>query len=347
MSKTTSNQPSYFVFNISQKDLLEANVDIVNDWAFECGSTGVEEYSLDEETVDNMLGERSYSGGDLPVSLLDEVDFTLEDQQCKYLRIYFSCSQDAKKFQNLLNTKLSKIFEMQEQLVQDWNAEWKKHYQPIRVDEELEIIPAWDKEIHSKASKVCNNLLIYPGMGFGTGSHETTFLCLQAYIRHKDKILSMSSDHYSNNNSNNKRCLDFGCGSGILGLSVLLFEKDYQVDLYDIDSEALQNCKQNIELNDMQELDINLMLPVDRNQISGVYQIVFANILQNVLESEKETIVNSLASNGLLILSGLLQGQELEIIQSYLKFSQDYSQDLEVISVDKKNDWVCVTFKKQ
>jgi ribosomal protein L11 methyltransferase len=333
MSKTIPNQQTYFVFNIPQKDLNDSDLGNINDWAFECGSTGIEEFSLDEQTVDSMLGERSYSGGDLPESVLDEVEFTLENEQNKYFRIYFSVIEDAEKFQIRLKSKLNILFDLQEESIQDWNAEWKKHYEPIWVDDELEIIPAWDKDIQSNA---LNKLLIYPGMGFGTGSHETTFLCLQAFIRYKKEI-SLNLE------SSNKKCLDFGCGSGILGLSVLLFDDAYQVDLYDIDKEALHNCTQNIELNDMQEHKINLLLPANRDQINGAYDIVFANILQNVLEIEKETIINSVATNGLLILSGLLQGQETEIINSYLA----HSDALDVVSIDKKNDWVCVTLKKK
>ena len=325
MSEIISNKNTYFVVNIPQKDLSDSTC--LESWAFDCGSTGIEEYSLNEETVDAMLGERSYSGGDLPESVLDEVDDRLDDEQNKFFRIYFSREQDAKAFQDILEKNLNAKFDFHEETFKDWNAEWKKHYTPIWVNEELEIIPAWDKDIQSKAQ---NKLLIYPGMGFGTGSHETTFLCLQSYTLNKNEI-------------QHKRCLDFGCGSGILGLAVLLFVNSCEVDLYDIDTEALHNCKQNIELNKMENYAIRLLSPSERTQINGTYDIVFANILQNVLEGEKEIILNSLSDNGLLIVSGLLKGQETAVIKSY----QNYSKNLKLISIDLKNDWVSITFKKE
>lgn len=324
MSKSESNQLSYYVFNISQKDLPE---DLrLEEYAFECESSGVEEYSLNEETVDAILGDRSYSGGDLPESVLDEVDSKLDFDQEKYFRIYFTTLENTEKFQNLLASLTEKKFEYKKELIKDWNAEWKKHYRPILVGPELEIIPAWDNSVSSNAD---NKLFIYPGMGFGTGSHETTFLCLQVYLQYRNTV-----EH--------KRCLDFGCGSGILGLAVLLFEKKCKVDLYDIDVEALHNCNQNIELNSMNDLNIKLLGPNDKKEIQGSYEVIFANILQNVLELEKQTILDSLAPGGLLILSGLLNGQEKVVIDSY----QAQLTDLNLLSIDRKNDWVSVALQR-
>src|SRR5690606_10010880 len=116
---------------------------------------------------------------------------------------------------------------------EDWNAEWKKHYSPIKVNELLEVIPSWKDDYVSTTSQ---KIFINPGMGFGTGSHETTFLCLKLFT---EELLS----------NNIETVLDFGCGSGILGLSTFLFFPEARVDFYDIDLEANKNCFDNAEIN--------------------------------------------------------------------------------------------------
>ena len=163
----------------------------------EYAATGVEDFSIDEAKVDSILGERSYSGGDVPESVIFEVEDTLNTEGL-LKKYYFNSKEEAIEFQNYLNTHGQKL-ELIESEVEDWNEEWKKTYAPILVSEELEIIPSWNKEDYSSLAK--NQIYIYPGMGFGTGSHETTFLCLKLYTK------------YLNNRF--KTCLDFGCGSGI------------------------------------------------------------------------------------------------------------------------------------
>lgn len=297
---------------------IEAEIDHMA--AKDFGSTGVEDFSIDEEKVDSILGDRSYSGGDVPETVIYEVEDTLytEGNLKKY---YFNTEDEALSFLNLLNKK-NQTFHLVAEDAVDWNEEWKKTYAPILVSEELEIIPSWNVEDYK--SQAHKQIYIYPGMGFGTGSHETTFLCLKLYTEFKK--------------NNIKSCLDFGCGSGILGLATLLFEPNLEVDLYDIDPEAIENTKQNIELNKLQEKNINLLLPSHRKSINKKYDLVFANILQNVLLLEKKYLVTCLNPGGQIILSGLLNGQEDEVVDRYL----EENSTLKHIETIYKGDWLAI-----
>ena len=166
-------------------------------------------------------------------------------------------------------------------------------------------------------------------MGFGTGSHETTFLCLKFY----EELGSNKID----------TCMDFGCGSGILGLAVYLKNKTKRNCLYDIDESAIENTKQNIELNNFKPEDFEIYLPHTYAQIAGEkFDLVFANILQQTLIQERKKIFNHLKKNSILILSGLLRGQEVEVIEDY----QSHDPNLELVEVKTKGDWLALMMRK-
>lgn len=287
-----------------------------------CSCQGVEEFSMDEQEVDELLAERSYSGGDVPTSVIDEVDLVKLNEQLKE-KFFFSEQEKAEKFIDFLKTQFHLDALLVSSDVKDWNEQWKKFYRPIDIDAKFMIIPEWERDLQKDKNK---SLLIHPGQGFGTGSHETTFLCLKQFFKYSD-------------NAEISSCLDFGCGSGILGLSAKKKYVDLIVDLYDIDQAALDNTSQNIELNELERESLNLYSPKHRTKIvTKTYNLVFANILQNVLLSEKDYLANSVRQDGLLILSGLLKGQEGEVIQAY----QTVNPFLELLEISRKGDWVAL-----
>lgn len=284
---------------------------------------GVEEFSLTEPEVDEILGERSYSGGDLPQDVLDEVEEKIfcHPTTCRF---FFSAENNAKHFLNFVTRELLCEAQVEEILSQDWNVEWKKHYSPICVNEQLEIVPSWLQE-HGSQSK--EKIFIYPGMGFGTGSHETTFLCLKIFT---EKILDTDV----------KTVLDFGSGSGILGLSVFKFYPEANIDFFDIDPEANKNCYQNAIINNLENSNFRLLLPDFRGKLLSGYDLIFANILEGILIAERDALVSSLNSHGFLILSGLLNHQVDHIIKIY-SFS-----GLQLIYQLQKGDWSALLLKK-
>ncbi len=284
---------------------------------------GIEEFSLDEPEVDALLGERSYSGGDLPQEVLDEVEMRVLGRPGTF-RIFFDNEPSAMIFKTEVSKILLGEIVMEECVSQDWNAEWKKHYAPIRVNDLIEIIPSWMKP-HPLTTK--KQIYINPGMGFGTGSHETTFLCLKLMTE------NMNPDYL-------KTVLDFGSGSGILGLTALKFSPDAKVDFYDIDPEANKNCDQNATLNDLQDAKFRLLLPEVRKLLQPSYDLVFANILESILMQEKEYLAQSLNPGGNLILSGLLRHQMDGIIDAYSRLNIVLKKRIE------KGDWGALLFAR-
>lgn len=307
-----------FHFQPSPKQWEELEYVAVND----CSTLGIEEFSLDEPAVDALLGERSYSGGDLPQEVLDEVEARVLGKPNNY-RYFFSTSEDAQKFQTKCTEFLTET-QVEECDQEDWNAEWKKHYKPIQVNDSFEIIPSWMTD-YKPVSK--NHIMIYPGMGFGTGSHETTFLCLKLFTDHllREKMETV---------------LDFGSGSGILGLSALKFFPNLRADFYDIDAEANKNCYQNAVLNKLEHCSFRLLLPEVREKLLLNYDVVFANILESILLLEKNNLIAFTKTKGYLILSGLLKHQTQGIQDAYS------AEGMKVIERVDKGDWSAILLRK-
>lgn len=301
----------------NQREALEASA--VDE--FEC--LGIEEYSLSEPEVDALLGERSYSGGDLPEELIEEVELRVLNTPQNY-RFFFRSIDSAEDFYNKVKAEHLCESQLEEKEAQDWNLEWKKHYAPIQVNEKLEIIPSWSKDYKSKSQK---QIYIYPGMGFGTGSHETTFLCLKLFT---ENLLNKPLSY----------CLDFGSGSGILGLSAFLFSNEVKVDFYDIDPEANKNCYQNAVINQLESRPFRLLLPEVRDKLSQEYDVVFANILENILYHEKKELIRYTRPGGALILSGLLRHQVPGIIEAYQDAGMHLKSKLE------KGDWAALLLER-
>ncbi|MEX0799261.1 MAG: 50S ribosomal protein L11 methyltransferase [Bacteriovoracaceae bacterium] len=289
---------------------------------------GSEDFSLEEEKVDQILGKRSYSGGDLPVEVLEEVESVLKAGGHHKKKLYFENKQDALSFQNFLseqNTGCAAVIEQRKG--EDWNENWKKSFKTIRVGASLSIIPSWEKGATEARS---NDIFIYPGMGFGTGSHETTFLCLKLMLEEIGDLSKIGD------------CLDFGCGSGILGIALSAAAPALErVDYLDIDQQALDNSRQNIDLNPQaQKVKSRLLLTKDKACLQSNYDLVFANILLQTLLEEGKQIVER--TKTFLVISGLLKGQEREVVENYQKLDPS----LKLVKTLFKNDWSAALLKK-
>ncbi|MBC77336.1 MAG: hypothetical protein CME64_15130 [Halobacteriovoraceae bacterium] len=314
----------YFIeLDIKDEQLLSA----IEAEAFKSfGCEGVQEFTLEEEEVDRILGERSYSGGDLPLEVLEEVEQTLIAEGKVKRTLYFSDPTQAQGFIEFLRGwGLEANAKAQEGEVRDWNENWKKNFKTIEVTSSFSIVPSWEKKEEDG-----DKIFIYPGMGFGTGNHETTFLCLKLMLEEIEDLNSI------------KTCLDFGCGSGILGIGASRKSQSLErVDYLDIDQEALNNTEYNIGFNSSAEAkDNKLLLPSDSDKMLSSYDLVFANILKHTLLEQADTILSK--TGKYLIVSGLLKGQEQDICVAY----KQYGTKLEPVKTLIKNDWSAVLFKR-
>lgn len=292
------------------------------------GCDGVEEFSMNEAQVDELLGERAYSGGDIPFSVIEEVDHKNSNQTAVCFAFYFyadGAKERAANFVEQLKSYPEVHYQVEDKEWQDWNAEWRKHYKPLTISPNLTIIPEWLKKEDDGAGSV----YIYPGMGFGTGGHETTFLCLCAL----EKLINIDYPIQS--------CLDFGCGSGILGVATIERTGAY-VDFCDIDRLALDNTLQNLQLNfNEDKLQGHALISRERFQLKKTYDLVFANILQHILIEEIAVITAAVRNGGYLVLSGILNHQTDDVITAYKKHG------LKLEEILSRGDWSAVLMRRR
>lgn len=196
----------------------------------------------------------------------------------------------------------------------DWEREWMQHFEAIRCADNLWICPSWREPPDANAV----NVLLDPGLAFGTGTHPTTFLCMQWLARQK---------------LHNKSLIDYGCGSGILGLAALLLGAS-RVNGVDIDPQALLATRENTERNGLDATRFPVFFP-EKCPDTEV-DIVIANILAGPLVELAETLCNLLKTGGRLCLSGVLASQRSAIEQAY-------QNRVEIIAVEQKDEWICIS----
>jgi len=176
----------------------------------------------------------------------------------------------------------------------DWEREWMDNFHPIRFGDKLWICPSW-REIPEPDAV---NILLDPGMAFGTGTHPTTAMCLR---------------WIDANPPTGKTVVDFGCGSGILGIAALLFDAENVIGI-DIDQQALIATKDNAERNHVGD-KFSLYLPSQQPQTQ--VELVLANVLAGPLRELADTILDFVAPGGQLVLSGILERQIEGVIEAY------------------------------
>lgn len=177
----------------------------------------------------------------------------------------------------------------------DWVREWMDQFQPMPFGERLWIVPSWTKAPDPDAV----NLMLDPGLAFGTGTHATTSLCLQWLDAHppQDQLV-----------------IDYGCGSGVLGIAALLLGADQMLGI-DIDPQALIATRQNAEQNGIGEDRYNVYLPNQAPEQQA--ETVLANILAGPLVELSSDIGARVKAGGKLILSGILSNQAQMVMDAY------------------------------
>ncbi|WP_415900326.1 50S ribosomal protein L11 methyltransferase [Neptuniibacter sp. QD48_11] len=199
----------------------------------------------------------------------------------------------------------------------DWEREWMDNYHPMQFGERLWVCPSWREPPQADAV----NLMLDPGLAFGTGTHPTTALCLE---------------WLDQNISNTNFLIDYGCGSGILGIAGLLLGAKRAIGV-DIDPQALQATKDNLARNQLQDESLHVYMP--ENTPPEKAEVLVANILAGPLVQLAPTLEALVSPGGKLCLSGLLSPQATEIINTYSEWF-----DLDPIA--EKEGWIRVTGTK-
>ena len=202
---------------------------------------------------------------------------------------------------------------------EDWERAWLDQFQPMQFGQRTWIVP-WNHELPEAAQAADAAVVrLDPGLAFGSGTHPTTALCL----RWLDQLAAVGelAGH---------RVLDFGCGSGILALAALKLGAASATGV-DNDPQALIATADNGERNGVQ---IAAYLPED--EPVATYPVVVANILASALDALAELLAARVAAGGRIALSGILHGQEDELLQRYAA----WFEQLEAV---QDGDWMRIT----
>ncbi|MEJ6474346.1 50S ribosomal protein L11 methyltransferase [Pseudoalteromonas piscicida] len=190
-----------------------------------------------------------------------------------------------------LNYKLEQLED------KDWEREWMDNFHPIKFGERLWICPSW----RDVPDPTAVNVLLDPGLAFGTGTHATTALCLK-WLEQQDL--------------SGKTVVDFGCGSGILGIAAIKLGAERVIGI-DIDPQALIASRENAERNGVAD-QLEVYLPENQPEFSA--DIVVANILAQPLRELHEIILGFLGDEGAIAMSGILAEQAQSVADVYAPF---------------------------
>jgi ribosomal protein L11 methyltransferase len=175
----------------------------------------------------------------------------------------------------------------------DWVRLTQSQFEPIPISDRLWIVPTW----HTPSDPTAINIVLDPGLAFGTGSHPTTRLCLR---------------WLDNNIKGGESVLDYGCGSGILAIAALKLGAARAVGV-DVDTQAVTASRDNAVANQVENVEFYL----PNNAPKASYDLVVANILTNPLRMLAPLLANATRQGGQIVLSGILESQAQDVMSIY------------------------------
>lgn len=208
---------------------------------------------------------------------------------------------------------------------EDWQNNWKKFFHPMEVGSKLLIQPIWEEaDGDQKQTAEGRSILhIEPGLAFGTGSHDTTRLCLETL---EERIMG------------GETVLDLGCGSGILSLAALLLGAK-STEGVDIDELAVKTAIENGRLNGFREPEYRIHCGDMAEQITGKYDIVVANIVADIIVLFCQTARQFMHEDSLFILSGIIDSREEDVLAAFS------DNGFTVLERKQSGEWLCFVVK--
>ncbi|EHL11199.1 50S ribosomal protein L11 methyltransferase [Peptoanaerobacter stomatis] len=243
---------------------------------------------------------------------------------------YFSQEEDIEQKINDLKKRLLKLgdigvelgtLEISKKIIyqKNWENEWKKYFKTQKISKNIVIKPSWENYEKQADEKIIE---IDPGMAFGTGTHETTKMCINAiekYIKSEDILI------------------DIGCGSGILSIAgaILGAKKVIAVDL---DKLAVKISKENVELNNYQDI-----IEVRHGNLTDVItekaDIIVANIIADAIVMLSENIKDFMKEDAYFISSGIINEKADYVKENLIK------NGFEIIEHNNDKEWNCIVAK--
>lgn len=287
------------------------DVDVTADIANEVVSYGIyiEDYTNLEQAVEEIAH----------IDLIDE-DLLSKDRTKAKVHMYISCEDNPFEAVSRISEKLREAnvdftvdtFDCADE---DWLNNWKQYFQPTPIGEKLLIRPTW-RDKYEAGDRIVINL--DPGLAFGTGTHETTSLCLSVL----EKVVTQD-----------KTILDVGCGSGILAIAALLLGAKMGVGV-DIDELAVKTARENAELNNVSD-KFTAIQGNFTEKVEGKFDIVVANIVADAIMFLSKGVTDFMKKDSVYIMSGIIDTRVDEVVESV-------SENFEITDKLFLNGWYCL-----
>ena len=261
----------------------------------------------------------------------DFADVNVLEHKGKFavVKAYFAEEDNIEEILGYVNEKLVELKEMgidlgeakvehEKMYEEDWANTWKQYYKPSKVGEKIVVKPIWEEYEQKEGELVVN---LDPGMAFGTGTHETTRMCIQAlekYVKEESTVF------------------DVGCGSGILAIAAAKLGAKLAVGV-DLDPVAVESSIENVGYNNLNNIEIlhgNLVEVID-----GKSDIVVANILAEIICILTDDVKRVMKDGGVFITSGIIHDR-VDMVCEKLE-----ATGFEVIEKNRDGEWNCIVAK--
>lgn len=203
---------------------------------------------------------------------------------------------------------------------EDWINNWKQYFKPIPVGEKLLIRPTWE-EVEDAGGRTVLDL--DPGLAFGTGTHETTRLCMELLEQYVTPGMEV---------------LDVGCGSGILSVAALLLGAEKAVGV-DIDELAVKTADENAEINHVADRFTGICGNLT-DKVTGKYDIVVANIVADVIMELTKDVEQFMKPETLYLMSGIIDTREQDVLAAI-------APHFEVVDRKEEKGWVALSARRR
>ncbi|MCI5936591.1 MAG: 50S ribosomal protein L11 methyltransferase [Eubacterium sp.] len=309
---------------------IDTHTEAVDLLSYELDAIGVEGIEIEDKLPLSEEDKKKMFVDILPDPVDNDgtakVHFYMEPDQCDPEKVMLQVQdilQDIKQYCNIGKGTIT----LSETEDKDWINNWKTFFKPFRAAENIVIKPTWEEYTKENDDDVL--IEIDPGIAFGTGSHETTKLCIQAldqYVKKGDSVL------------------DVGCGSGILSIAALKLGASHATAI-DIDEVAVKVAGENMEVNHIPTTDYTLyagdLISDDalKEQAGIGHDIVVANILADVIIPLTSVIRPHIKKDGLYITSGIINTKEDEVKAALQE------NGFEILAIEHMKEWCCFIAK--
>ena len=301
---------------LSEADTKGMFIDILPELPPDDGSARVNFYlSADEETHN-----ATFQCGDAPRSV-EEPDLSEEELLARVREGL----EEVKLFCQAGSCEITRS----ETEDKDWMNAWKDYFHSFTVENIL-IHPTWEEVSEEDLGKIC--VTIEPGSAFGTGTHETTQLCLKQLSKYLQPGMEV---------------LDVGTGSGILGITAMKMGAVHCLGT-ELDEGAIINIQDNASLNDLSDEQFHVIYgnilddPAVQDEVGyEKYDLVLANILAPVIVMLTGEVARHMKKGAVIITSGIVDEKEKDVVEAF-----EANAEFEILEITHQNDWVSVTAKK-